>query len=153
MANELYYFEYVDKTAEELVAALSHPPEALLRSVAGKALEHAEAFRERLHVEIAGLDISKEVAIALGDPDDRGFAVVFPISWHAANQRSLFPSMQAELEVVPLSDVPPYSQLGILGTYRPPAALVGRMGDAVLGHRIAQAAVRRFISDLAERLS
>jgi hypothetical protein len=37
--------------------------------------------------------------------------------------------------------------------YRPPAGLLGGLGDALLGHRIAEAAVRNFVMDLAARLA
>ena len=73
---------------------------------------------------------------------------------HAASQAALFPLMKAELEIQPLSHHPthPLTQLGIAGRYRPPAGLLGAVGDALLGHRIAEAAIRNFVTDLAGRV-
>jgi hypothetical protein len=39
-----------------------------------------------------------------------------------------------------------------MGSYRPPLSVVGEVGDKLIGHRVAEACVRRFVLDVAERL-
>ena len=153
MERELYYYEYVDRAANDVVEALAGPEHAAFQAATLGAVAEANQFRERLHVEVAGLDIGKDVVIEVGKPNDKGFAVFVPIKWHAASQTALFPSMDAELEIVPLSHNPPRSQIGLLGRYRPPIGVFGAIGDAMLGHRIAEATVRRFVMELSSRLS
>jgi hypothetical protein len=72
------------------------------------------------------------------------------LEWHAATATQLFPMLDADLKWVPLDkDV---SQLSLLGTYRPPLSVVGDLGDAALGHRVAEACVRQFVLDVAARV-
>lgn len=44
------------------------------------------------------------------------------------------------------------TQLDFLGQYEPPLSLVGDALDAIIGHRIAEASVRRFTEDIARFL-
>lgn len=152
MERELYYYEYVRLAARDVVDALVRPNQTVFRGATDSAVAETSKFRERLHVQIASLDIGKDVVIEVGQPEDKGYATYVPIKWRAASEASLFPSMDAELEITALSDRPPLTQLSILGRYRPPAGVFGAIGDAMLGHRVAEAAVRHFIVDLAARL-
>jgi hypothetical protein len=155
MWKDLYFLEYVDRDLPEVVAALSEPNSRIFQSATDHAVTATELFRDRLHVQVAGFDIGREVEIEVGQAEDRGYATYLPIAWHAANQAALFPLMKGELEIEPLSHSPdrPLTQLSIMCRYRPPAGLLGGLGDALLGHRIAEAAVRNFVMDLAARLA
>jgi hypothetical protein len=152
LERELYYYEYVNRIASEVVAELVSPSHTMFKAATESAVAEAHRFREQLRVEIAGLDIGKDVVIEVGQPEDKGYAVFIPIKWRAESQAGLFPSMDAELEVMPLSDRQPLTQIGILGRYRPPIGVFGAIGDAMLGHRVAEASVRHFVIDLAARL-
>jgi hypothetical protein len=79
-----------------------------------------------------------------------GGSVVRGISWHAARADRLFPVLTGDLELTPL----PVTgwHLSLIGTYRPPLSVVGGAADRVLGHRVAEACVRRFVLDVAQRL-
>ena len=44
------------------------------------------------------------------------------------------------------------TQLAFSGTYEPPLGPLGRAMNALIGHRIAQASVHRFLKDVAEYL-
>ena len=58
--------------------------------------------------------------------------------------------MRADLSVYPLSGKE--TQVDLRGTYAPPLGLLGGAIDALAGHRIAEAAVHRFVTAVAERL-
>jgi hypothetical protein len=72
------------------------------------------------------------------------------LSWQAAKHVDLFPTMSATLDVYALG--PQETQLDFQGEYRPPLGVVGAVIDAVIGHRVAEAAVHRFVEEIAERL-
>ena len=53
--------------------------------------------------------------------------------------------MEAELLVYPISAKE--TQVVLEGNYEPPLGLVGKALDAVVGHRIAEASVHKFIKE------
>ena len=73
-----------------------------------------------------------------------------PIAWSAAQRAILFPIMNAELSVYPLTETE--TQLDFLGRYEPPLGIVGDALDATVGHRIAEASVHRLVADVANYL-
>jgi len=72
------------------------------------------------------------------------------LEWEAATAPRLFPLMKAELSIYPLTSTE--TQLDFLGLYEPPLGALGRAVNAVVGHRIAEASVHRFINEVAEHL-
>jgi hypothetical protein len=58
--------------------------------------------------------------------------------------------MEATLDLYALG--PGETQLDFQGEYQPPLGAVGAAIDAVIGHRIAEAAIHRFVAEIAERL-
>jgi hypothetical protein len=150
--RELYYFDYVSRKASDIVAIIDSRALEVFQRATDTAVDKTELFRSRLRVEFLGFEIGRDVRIELGKPRDSGYATYIPIRWHAKEQAGLFPSMDAELEITPLADEQPLAQIGLLGRYRPPAGLLGAVGDATLMHRVAEASVRHFVTDLAVRL-
>ncbi len=69
------------------------------------------------------------------------------LDWEAANLPRLFPVMNGELSIYPLT--PTETQLDFRGFYEPPFGAVGKTMNAIAGHRIAEASVSRFVSDVA----
>ena len=59
----------------------------------------------------------------------------------------LFPLMKGELSVYPLTSME--TQLDFSGVYEPPFGAVGKTVNAIVGHRIAEVSVHRFVSDVA----
>jgi hypothetical protein len=58
--------------------------------------------------------------------------------------------MRAELAVYPLTSTE--TQLDFQGVYEPPLGALGKAVNAVVGHRIAEASVHRFVSNVAQYL-
>jgi hypothetical protein len=75
---------------------------------------------------------------------------VIQLEWEAVNKPHLFPFMQAELALYPLTATE--TQLDFSGAYRPPLGVLGSAIDALVGHRIAEGTVHRFVTDVAEYL-
>ncbi|CAN5917222.1 hypothetical protein BH11MYX2_BH11MYX2_40020 [soil metagenome] len=72
------------------------------------------------------------------------------VGWEAEKSPALFPSMSAELTLSPLTAGE--TQLVLEGEYRAPLGVLGRAADAIVGHRLAEAAVHRLLHDIAEQL-
>jgi hypothetical protein len=72
------------------------------------------------------------------------------LEWQSAKAPRWFPLMQAELSLYPLTSTE--TQLDFSGHYQPPLGVLGTAIDAAVGHRIAEAAVHRFMSDVADYL-
>ncbi len=62
----------------------------------------------------------------------------------------LFPLMKGELSLYSLTSSE--TQLDFSGFYEPPFGAVGRTMNAIVGHRIAEVSVHRFVSDVAAYL-
>lgn len=58
--------------------------------------------------------------------------------------------MKAELSIYALTATE--TQLDSSGLYEPPLGALGKAANAVVGHRIAEVSVHRFVSDVAEYL-
>ena len=75
---------------------------------------------------------------------------VVRLRWSSARAASLFPAMEAELAIYPLSR--DETQIELRGRYRPPFGPVGGALDSLVGHRVAEASVHRFVTDVATQL-
>jgi hypothetical protein len=82
--------------------------------------------------------------------DGRSPMLRISLSWQAEKHAALFPVMSAELSVYPLSSGE--TQLDLLGRYQPPMGPLGTAIDALVGHRVAEATVHRFLQDVADYL-
>ena len=72
------------------------------------------------------------------------------LEWRAARTPRLFPLMKADLSIYPLTATE--TQLDFKGVYEPPLGLFGKAVNAVVGYRIAEVSVHRFVSDVAQYL-
>ena len=69
------------------------------------------------------------------------------LEWEAARMPRLFPIMKADLSIYPLTATE--TQLDFKGVYEPPLGPLGEAVNAIVGHRIAEVSVHRFVSDVA----
>jgi uncharacterized membrane protein len=72
------------------------------------------------------------------------------MSWRATGPGALFPSLEADLEVAPLSRN--RTQLSISARYRPPFGAVGRVIDSTMLHRVAEATIKDFLDRTREAI-
>ena len=68
----------------------------------------------------------------------------------AKDSPGFFPVMKADLALYPLSSTE--TQIDLSGQYEPPMGPLGKALDAMVGHRIAEASVHRFVGAVADRL-
>ena len=76
-----------------------------------------------------------------------GPATRLHLEWEAARLPRLFPLMKADLSIYPITATE--TQLDFNGLYEPPLGPLGKALNAMVGHRIAEVSVHRFVSDLA----
>jgi hypothetical protein len=149
-------YQYVNRPYERVRPALRDRGLDIFRHATSSASARADALASTLRVQVAGLEVGVDVHIHVGamrdEPWIAGLSPVtrIEIGWEAARATGFFPTMKAVLSVWPLTATE--TQLEIEGTYEVPMGVVGGAIDSVLGHRIAEAAVHRFIDDVVEEL-
>jgi hypothetical protein len=156
MISEIRSYDYVNHPYAAVRDALVKDPVGVLRVATSAAALRARAVAAALHVNMGPLHIGAEIAVTVGDiteqthdgPTSRVTRI--PIEWSAAERPALFPIMNAELSVYPLTATE--TQLDFLGRYEPPLGIVGGALDAMVGRRIAEASVHRLIADVANYL-
>ena len=147
-------FDYVNQPYLRVREALMSDPTRLFRDATQAAASRAQSLAAALTVNIAGIDVSTEISIKVGKIEDLkrqgGPATRATIEWKAARRPRLFPLMSAVLTIYPLTSTE--TQMEFTGRYRPPLGAIGRVINAAVGHRIAEASVHRFVADVAEHL-
>jgi hypothetical protein len=149
MQRHLYFYTHISRpypAVAELLAGepgLWLPAPAEANGVGWQVLLRADgALPARLAERLA--------KVSTEPPTVNGRRLLRAVSWQATTKEQLFPVLHADLE---LDELPATGcHLSLMGTYRPPLSVVGGAGDAIIGHRVAEAVVRRFVLDVAERV-
>jgi len=143
------YFLEIPLAFERVERALLEAPEAWLPGVARRAA----ARRARLLAGVGfggAFRIDKQVEISRGEPLRRGSKTILPMSWRVTGPESLFPRLEADIELAPLG--PGRTQLAISTRYTPPLGALGRAIDRALLHRVADATIKDFLDRTGESL-
>ena len=154
--REIRSFDYVNYPYDRVRAALTGDALAVFRSATALAATRARSVASALRVSVAGLEVAKEINIQVHAIDEQpASATGLPVThltldWAAASAPRLFPLMKADLLVYPLTATE--TQLDFSGRYEPPLGWLGTAVNAAIGHRIAEASVHRFVSEVAEYL-
>ena len=136
--------------------ALIANPLEIFRSATRAAASRAHGVASQLRVEIGGIELGTDIEIDVREIEERrSEASSLPrtclhLEWGATRRRHLFPFMRAELAVYPLT--PSETQLDFSGRYEPPLGVLGSTMDAMVGHRVAEACVHQFVTDVAAYL-
>lgn len=154
--RQIRTYEYVNHPYARVRDVLLSDPLATFRSATHAASDRAETVAAALRVNVGGLEVGKELRITVGEAIEsraevgRQASTRIPIEWEAADRPGLFPLMKGELSLYPITDTE--TQLDFAGAYEPPMGAVGGIVDSVVGHRIADASVHRFLADVAKHL-
>ncbi len=156
MAKKIRSFDYVNHSYDKVRDALTSGASSVFRSATHAAASRSKSVAAALQINIAGLKVVKDVDISVKNiGEDATGARSTPrtrlaIEWAAASSPGLFPLMKAELAIYPLTGTE--TQLDFFGAYEPPMGWLGSAVDAVAGHKIAEASVHRFVSQVADHL-
>jgi hypothetical protein len=156
MGREIRTFDYVNYPYERVRSALNSDALAVFRSATAAASTRAQSVAAALRVSVGGLEVAKGIEIQVHAIDQQPASATAPpvtrldLEWAAATAPRLFPLMRADLLVYPLTATE--TQLDFSGRYEPPLGWLGTAVNAAVGHRIAEASVHRFVSEVADYL-
>jgi len=151
--REIRSYDYVNRPYERVRDALRQNALTVFRSATKSAAARAQSIAAELHVDFGGIGVKTDINISVKDIEERIVdATSTPttrllLEWEAATVPGLFPLMKGELSVYPLTSTE--TQLDFSGFYEPPFGAVGKTMNAIIGHRIAEVSVHRFVSDVA----
>ncbi|MCC7382538.1 MAG: hypothetical protein IT384_11940 [Deltaproteobacteria bacterium] len=155
--HELRCYEYVNRPYAVVRDALRADPQGIFERATKGAAGRAHALAASLKVELGGIEIGTDVTIRITGVEERlpGGEVRTPVTrlkvaWQAVRAPALFPSMEAEVSIYPLSSEE--TQLDLHGLYHPPLGILGSAVDALVMHRVADASVHRFLAEVASLL-
>jgi len=139
----LHDFRLIERPYADVAARLESGPAEVLSRGLDAARRQGEYLRGRVGPTGWPAFVAKTVELGIGDlrRDDAGMLLAF--SWEAVGGSSLFPRMDADLEVSPFGDVG--TQVVLQARYQPPGGAVGRGADRVL-HRVAESTIRAYLA-------
>ncbi len=155
-APKVRCYQYIDRPYAQIGGLLRTRSLPLMEHASRSAAARASSLTTSLRIAVGGIELGIEVRPRIERPrEEEGIAGMSPVTrvdlaWEAAHSQGLFPSMQATLSAWPLSSTE--TQIEIEGEYRPPLGPVGKVLDAALLHRIAEASVHRLLDDLIEQI-
>jgi hypothetical protein len=154
--RELRCFDYVNHPYAQVRDALGANALEVFRSATRAAASRAHSVASQLRVDIGGIEVGADIEIAIREIEERPASATSPprtclqLEWEAAKRPHLFPFMRAELAIYPLT--PSETQLDFSGHYQPPLGVLGSAMDSIVGHRVAEVSVHRFVTDVAAYL-
>lgn len=148
MRRHVYYYTHVLRDFGLIAPLVAGDPGAWLPP---PAEPDGEGWLIDLRADgiVPGRLASQPATAQVGPARSAEGTLVRPVLWHSAATPTLFPVLDGELELTALNQ--DLCQLTLLGSYRPPLAVVGALADRAAGHRVAEAVVRQFVLDVADR--
>ena len=146
-------YDYVNHPYERVRDELKQNALMVFQSATKTAASRAQSVAAELRVDFAGIGVKSDIKIDVKRIDEKaaGSASIpstkLTLQWEAARLPRLFPLMKGELFVYPLTATE--TQLDFSGVYKPPFGTVGKTVNAIVGHRIAEASVHRFVGEVA----
>ncbi|MDX1577580.1 MAG: hypothetical protein R3266_03810 [Gemmatimonadota bacterium] len=154
--REFRAFDYVNRPYGKVRDALLADAEEIFRKATRAAASRAHEVASGLHVNIGGLEIGAEIDITISETDELPGSrpwearTRLTLEWEAAKNPRLFPELEGELDVYALTERE--TQLDFGGRYRPPMGPLGGAIDSLILHRVAEASIHRFVTDVARYL-
>jgi hypothetical protein len=153
--REIRCYDYVNHPYPQVRDVLSKDAPGIFQAATKAANSRAQSIASELRVDIGGIAVDADIVISIHKIEEQnpemGDAVTrLQLEWQAAKLPSLFPLMKAELSLYPLTASE--TQLDFLGHYEPPFGAVGKAINAIVGYRIAEVSVHRFVGDVAAYL-
>ena len=151
--REIRCYDYVNHSYEQVRDALAGDTLAVFQAATNTAAMRARSVASQLRADIGGIGVEADIKISVHKVEEKasegmaGPSTRLALEWEAATMPRLFPFMKAELSIYPLTTTE--TQLDFLGAYEPPLGALGKAMNAIAGHRIAEASVHRFVSDVA----
>ena len=150
--REVRHYAYVDRDFGQVRSYLTAAPQGLLRDHS-LTRDAGGGLLTGLHLHRAGLDVSRDVRVVIGDLQLSARSVRAPLHWEDARRPGLFPVLDATLEIIPVASGRRHTtQIGFVGRYEAPLGWFGAVGDWLAGNRLVIESVEEFVEGLAGRL-
>jgi hypothetical protein len=154
-AHDVQAYEYVSRPYDDVSERFQRDALGVFQRATTDAMVRAQTLVSTLRAGIGPVELGVDVIVSVASIAHEANTPFGPrtrlcLAWEASQHPELFPTMDATLDIYALG--PGETQLDFHGSYRPPLGVVGAALDAAIGHRIAQAAVHRFVEDLAGQL-
>lgn len=154
--QQIRTYDYVNHPYDRVRDALCKNTSSVFQAATKAAAARANTLASELRIDLAGIQLGADIAISVKGTahapasGTAGPSTVIQLEWEAANRPHLFPFMRAELAIYPLTATE--TQLDFSGVYSPPLGVLGSAVNALVGHRIAESSVHRFVADVAQHL-
>jgi hypothetical protein len=154
MERPLYVHREAPVAFDDAVELLAGDAASILQGATERSVRRADELVTTARATVAGVEVERDVII-----DVEPFQPVemlrgrLPLHWRAREGTPLFPVLDAHLEVAALAMHPPRIQVTLVGSYRPPLGWLGGLGDAAVGHRIAEETATHFLDDVVAHLA
>ena len=154
-SREIRSYDYVNHPYERVRDDLRKDAANVFHLATKSAVSHAQSVATELHVDFGGIGVKADITVCIKTVEEKSDTPPSPttrllLEWEAASMSGLFPVMNAELSIYPLT--PTETKLDFFGHYEPPFGAVGKAMNAMVGCRIAEVSVHRFVSEVAEYL-
>lgn len=153
---EIRCYHYVNRPYEQVRHALTKDALAIFQSATRAAASRARSLAAELRADVGAIALEAEIVISVKKVEEKPAEAMsdpltrLHIEWQAAKLPALFPFMQAELSLYPLTSTE--TQVDFSGVYEPPLGPLGKALNAMALHRIAEGSVHTFVADVAEYL-
>jgi hypothetical protein len=134
---------------ERVRAQLTDDPGKVIAGTVSPEERRKREFRATLGIDVAGTGVRHEVLIHVGAAHSTPMTCAVPLHWRASGHSRLFPTFDGQLEAFATGTG---TTLTLRGTYTLPAGLIGRVGDGVVGRRLAEQSLSTFLEQAVGRI-
>lgn len=146
----LRYYVVVGRRFDDVDKQFANGADSWMPALIQKANGHGMQLLSELGLELGKRKIKRQIELDIGKARRTPGVTLVPIKWRAANDSSLFPALDGQIELAKLGLAT--TQLGISASYEPPFGTMGKIADRALMHRIAEVTVKDFLERIGERL-
>ncbi|MDH3731128.1 MAG: hypothetical protein OES13_08405 [Acidimicrobiia bacterium] len=140
----------IERSLTSVVEELADKPGDVLAAATKAAVTKANEVIVHLEGRWAWFDLDESVEAVVGALEqDRSMARV-PLSWKADKHKRLLPSLRGHLGLYSLSAK--HTEISYTATYAPPLGLFGGIEDFLMGRRILDAVLGRFLEEIVTHL-
>ena len=150
MEKSLTVSRTIERPLSSVVATMADDPGEVLANATKAAVSKANEVIVHLEGKWAWFDLDESVQAEVGTlEEDRSMARI-PLSWKADKHKRLLPSLQGHLGFYSLSAK--HTELSYTATYAPPLGLFGGIEDFLVGRRVLDAVLGRFLEEVVSHL-
>lgn len=135
---------------EMMLDEFEHDAIGLIRAATESAASVANDIVLSLDSRWAWFDVNERVRATVGDLVRRRTDAQLDLAWTAEAGKRILPGVTGKLHLHAMSST--YNELSFTGQYVPPPGLLGNASGAVLGRRIAEAAVGDLLDQIVAHL-